>query len=104
VPLDRVLMLLGYGSIEVNERHYSSLARVRQELLEADVRSAWREPIPQTKGTPEGNENQYTVNELKLQRSLSRLNNVTDFLAGIEGFQFTRSRLAIRKARRAMKL
>ena len=38
VPMDRVSVLLGHGSIKVTEKHYSPWVRARQEQLEADVR------------------------------------------------------------------
>ena len=56
VPLERVSVLLGHGSIKVTERHYSPWVRARQEQLQSDVRrSGERDPVvfAQTKGTPE---------------------------------------------------
>jgi integrase len=51
VPMGRVSTALGHSSIKVTEKHYSLWVRARQEQLEADVRSAWGEPLPDTKGT-----------------------------------------------------
>jgi integrase len=56
VPLERVSVLLGHGSIRVTERHYAPWVRARQEQLEADVRRTWREdPVlfAQTNHTPD---------------------------------------------------
>jgi len=56
VPLERVSVLLGRGSVKVTEKHCSPWVRARQEQLEADVKRTWdRDPraLAQTKGTPE---------------------------------------------------
>lgn len=56
VPLERVSVLLGHGSVKVTEKHYSPWVLARQEQLEADVKRTWdRDPVAlaQTKGTPE---------------------------------------------------
>jgi integrase/recombinase XerD len=42
VPLERVSILLGHGSVRVTEKHYNPWVRSRQEQLEADVASAWK--------------------------------------------------------------
>jgi integrase/recombinase XerD len=42
VPLERVSILLGHGSVRVTEKHYNPWVRSRQEQLEADVCSAWK--------------------------------------------------------------
>jgi len=65
VPLERVSVLLGHGSIKVTEKHYSPWVRARQEQLEADVRGAWiRDSLvfSQTKGTPEVHGNLEVLN------------------------------------------
>jgi integrase len=65
VPLERVSVLLGHGSIKVTERHYSPWVRARQEQLEADIRRSWeRDPVvfAQTKGTPEEHREKEAVN------------------------------------------
>lgn len=56
VPLERVSVLLGHGSVKVTEKHYSPWVRARQEQLEADVKGMWSRDslaLAQTKGTPE---------------------------------------------------
>ena len=56
VPIERVSVLLGHGSVKITERHYSPWVRARQEQLEADVKRTWGEdPIlfSETKGTSE---------------------------------------------------
>ena len=56
VPLERVSVLLGRGSVKVTEKNCSRWVRARQEQLEADVKRTWdRDPraLAQTKGTPE---------------------------------------------------
>jgi hypothetical protein len=47
-------MLLGHRSIKVTEKHYTPLARARQEQLESDLQQSWAlDPIvlAETKGT-----------------------------------------------------
>lgn len=41
VPIERVSILLGHGSVKITEKHYSPWVKARQEQLEADVRSTW---------------------------------------------------------------
>jgi integrase/recombinase XerD len=41
VPLERVSVLLGHGSVKVTEKHYSPWVRARQEQLEANVKRTW---------------------------------------------------------------
>jgi integrase/recombinase XerD len=43
VPIERVSILLGHSSVRVTERHYNPWVRSRQEQLEADVASAWKQ-------------------------------------------------------------
>jgi hypothetical protein len=46
VPLERVSVLLGHGSVKITEKHYAPWVRERQEQMEADVRRAWKaDPI-----------------------------------------------------------
>jgi integrase/recombinase XerD len=56
VPLERVSIFLGHGSIRITEKHYAPWVRERQEQAEADVRRAWaHDPVAllEGKGTPE---------------------------------------------------
>ena len=65
VPLDRVSVLLGHGSIRVTEKHYAPWIRARQEQLEADLERCWAaDPVAlaQTKGTPEVHGKREAVN------------------------------------------
>jgi integrase len=65
VPLERVSILLGHGSVKVTEKHYSPWVLARQEQLEADVKRTWdRDPVAlaQTKGTQEVHGIQEVVN------------------------------------------
>jgi len=51
VPLDRVSILLGHSSIRITERHYAPWTRSRQEQIETDLKSAWKnDPIVLTGG------------------------------------------------------
>lgn len=51
VPIERVSILLGHQSVRVTEKHYNPWVRSRQEQLEADVASAWKQdPILNQKG------------------------------------------------------
>lgn len=51
VPLDRVSILLGHSSIRITERHYAPWTRSRQEQIENDLRTAWRDdPIVRSNG------------------------------------------------------
>jgi integrase/recombinase XerD len=43
VPIERVSILLGHQSVRVTEKHYNPWVRSRQEQLEADVASAWKQ-------------------------------------------------------------
>src|SRR5580700_3512899 len=43
VPIERVSVLLGHSSVSVTEKHYNPWVRARQEQLEADVASAWKQ-------------------------------------------------------------
>ncbi len=43
VPIERVSILLGHQSIRVTEKHYSPWVRSRQEQLEADIASTWKQ-------------------------------------------------------------
>jgi integrase len=43
VPIERVSILLGHQSVRITERHYNPWVRSRQEQLEADVASAWKQ-------------------------------------------------------------
>lgn len=43
VPLDRVSVILGHGSVRITEKHYAPWVRSRQEQLDADLERAWRE-------------------------------------------------------------
>jgi integrase/recombinase XerD len=46
VPLERVSIRLGHGSVKVTEKHYSPWVLARQEQLEADVKRTWgRDPL-----------------------------------------------------------
>lgn len=46
VPLERVSVLLGHGSVKITEKHYAPWVRERQEQMEVDVRRAWKaDPI-----------------------------------------------------------
>jgi integrase len=65
VPLERVSVMLGHGSIKVTEKHYSPWVRARQEQLEADVVKTWgADPLILTsgKGTPKVHRNVEVVN------------------------------------------
>ncbi len=56
VPLDRVSILLGHGSVRITERHYSPWTRSRQAQIEADLQRAWSEDpivLMMQQGTPE---------------------------------------------------
>jgi integrase len=60
VPMERVSVLLGHGSIRVTERHYAPWVKARQEQLEADVKRSWeRDGI--AKGTQEVHEKSNVV-------------------------------------------
>ena len=41
VPIERVSILLGHGSVKITEKHYAPWVKARQEQLEADVRRTW---------------------------------------------------------------
>ena len=43
VSIERVSVLLGHSSVRVTEKHYNPWVRARQEQLEADVASAWKQ-------------------------------------------------------------
>ena len=65
VPLDRVSVLLGHGSIKITEKHYTPWIRARQEQLEADLERSWAaDPVvlAETKGTPRVHRNREAVN------------------------------------------
>lgn len=56
VPLDRVSILLGHGSVRITERHYSPWTRSRQAQVEADLQRAWSEDpvvLMMQQGTPQ---------------------------------------------------
>jgi len=46
VPIERVSILLGHGSVKVTEKHYAPWVKARQEQIEADVRRTWETPQP----------------------------------------------------------
>jgi len=47
VPIERVSVLLGHSSPKITERHYAPWVGERQELMEEDVRRAWKvDPLP----------------------------------------------------------
>jgi len=65
VPLERVSILLGHGSVKVTEKHYAPWVLARQEQLEADVKRTWdHDPLAlaQTKGTPQVHGTREAVN------------------------------------------
>lgn len=51
VPIDRVSVLLGHSSMRITERHYAPWTRSRQEQIEGDLRTAWKnDPVILTNG------------------------------------------------------
>ena len=46
VPIERVSILLGHGSVKVTEKHYAPWVKARQEQIEADVGRTWETPQP----------------------------------------------------------
>ena len=43
VPIERVSILLGHGSVKITEKHYAPWVIARQEQLEADIIRAWQQ-------------------------------------------------------------
>jgi len=43
VPIDRVSLLLGIGSVKVTEKHYAPFVKERQQQLEVYARMAWED-------------------------------------------------------------
>lgn len=43
IPIERVSVLLGHQSVRITEKHYSPWVRARQEQLESDLRTAWKQ-------------------------------------------------------------
>lgn len=42
VPMEEVSILLGHSSVRITEKHYSSWAQARQEILKAHVAKTWQ--------------------------------------------------------------
>jgi integrase/recombinase XerD len=64
-PIEGVSVLLGHQSIRITEKHYAPWVRSRQEQLEADLESAWKQDplvLLEMKGTPEVHRKQEQIN------------------------------------------
>jgi hypothetical protein len=66
VPIERVSILLGHQSVRVTERHYNPWVRSRQEQLEADVASAWKQD-------PVLNDKNFGTNQVHLPQRTGQL-------------------------------
>lgn len=56
VPIERVSLLLGHKTIRTTEKYYSAWVKERQQMLEAEVKDAWKkmvlpEPLFPVRGT-----------------------------------------------------
>ena len=56
VPIERVSLLLGHKAIRTTEKYYSAWVKERQQMLEAEVKDAWKkmvlpEPLFPVRGT-----------------------------------------------------